>query len=157
MEFLTWLEETPTSQWLVESTWAYYSMLALHAIGMAAVVGGTIMLCLRVLGFSSSMALADLERLRLIAWGGFFINALSGSILFAANGVKLAANSMFQLKIASIILGGVALWALWRAIGPHKEPGHRYNATTKAIAWGTLFFWILAIVAGRYIAYTMTL
>lgn len=156
MEFLNWLSETPISNWLNESTWGYYELLGAHAIGMAAVAGGTLMLCFRVLGFASAMPVADLERLRLIAWGGFFINAISGTIVFFNHGPRLITNYMFQLKIGSIILGGIALWALWRSIGEHREPGYNYGAATKAIAGGTIFFWIMAIVTGRYIAYTLS-
>ncbi len=150
------LSDSPVSAWVSESTWTYYGMLAVHAVGMAAVVGGTFMLCLRVLGFGQGMPVADLERLRLVAWGGFFANAISGAILFCSNGPRLVANNMFQIKIASIILGGVALWGLWRAIGPNRlEPVFVFGGQAKSIAIGTLFFWTVAIVTGRYIAYTI--
>ena len=150
------LSDSPLSAWLNESTWGYYSMLAVHAVGMAAVVGGTFMLCLRVLGFANGMPVYDLERLRLVAWGGFISNAISGGIIFCSNGPRLVGNYMFQIKIASIILGGVVLWALWRSIGANRmEPAFAYGAQAKSIAVGTLFFWTLAIVTGRYIAYTM--
>lgn len=151
------LSESPLSAWLNESTWGYYGLLAVHAVGMAAVVGGTFMLCLRVLGFAQGMPVSDLERLRLVAWGGFFANAVSGAIVFCSNGPRLVGNYMFQIKIASIVLGGVALWGLWRSIGPNRlEPAFAYGGSAKSIAVGTLFFWTLAIVAGRYIAYTLS-
>jgi hypothetical protein len=122
---------------------------------MAAVVGGTMMLCLRVLGCAKGLPVAALERLRLVAWGGFLANAISGSIVFCSNGVKLLSTWTFQLKMACILLGGFALWMLWRTIDPNKSDGrYEYGLQAKTIAFVTLFLWIAAIVAGRYVAYT---
>jgi hypothetical protein len=150
------LEGSALSQWVNESSWGYYSILAVHAVGMAAVVGGTMILCLRILGLAKGLPVVALERLRLVAWGGFLINAISGSIIFCSNGVKLISDWTFQTKMACIVLGGFALWALWRTIDPNKnDGGYEYGLQAKFIAFVTLVLWIGAVLAGRYVAYSL--
>ena len=150
------LEGSALSQWVNESSWGYYSILAVHAVGMAAVVGGTMILCLRILGFAKGLPVVALERLRLVAWGGFLINAISGLIILCSNGVKLLSDWTFQTKMACIVLGGFALWALWRAIDPNKNDGrYEYGLQAKLIASVTLLLWFGAVIAGRYVAYSL--
>ncbi|EIZ79424.1 hypothetical protein WSK_1988, partial [Novosphingobium sp. Rr 2-17] len=158
MNFLETISQSSLSLWVLQSSWAYYSLLAVHGIGMAGIVGSTFMLCLRVLGYARGVAVADLGRLRGVAWGGFLANAMSGAILFASDAPRLAFNGTFQVKIISIILGGIALGCLWRIIGrgPDKEePYFSYGVGAKVAALATFAFWTSAIIFGRHIAYTL--
>jgi hypothetical protein len=148
----------PLSVWALQSSWVYYSLLAVHAIGMAGVVGSTYMLCLRVLGYAQGVAVADIGRLRAVAWAGFLANAISGVMLFCCDAVTLAFNGTFQIKMISIVLGGIAVWVLWRTVGrdPSQEDSYfTYGAGAKAIAITTFAFWTAAIIFGRHIAYTI--
>lgn len=158
MTFLETIAASSFSMWVLESSWAYYSLLAIHGIGMAGVVGSTFMLCLRVLGYARGVAVADIGRLRGIAWTGFFANAISGAILFCSEGPRLVSNGSFQVKMISIVLGGIALGLLWRTVGanPSKdEPYFSYGAGAKLAAAATFAFWTTAIIFGREIAYTL--
>jgi hypothetical protein len=53
MEFLTWLEQTNLSRWVTESPslFAYPSILFLHTAGLAFLVGPSIAISARILGF----------------------------------------------------------------------------------------------------------
>jgi len=158
MTFLEALAASPLSNWVLQSSWVYYSLLAVHAIGMAGIVGGTFMLCFRVLGYARGMAVADISRLRAVAWGGFLMNAVSGAILFCSDAARLAVNGTFQIKMISMVLGMAALWVLWRTVGrnPDKEdPYFTFGATAKIAAIVTFAFWTSAIIFGRHLAYTL--
>ncbi len=158
MTFLKALVALPLSEWVLQSSWVYYSLLAIHAIGMAGIVGGTFMLCFRVLGYAQGVAVADIGRLRAVAWGGFVINAVSGAILFATDAPQLAFNGTFQIKMISMALGVVGLCVLWRTVGrnPDKEdPYFSYGSMAKLIAVVTFAFWTSAIIFGRHLAYTL--
>ena len=54
MHFLTWLEQSGFSTWIRESpsVWAYPTVLFMHTLGLGFLVGGSMVLDLRALGFS---------------------------------------------------------------------------------------------------------
>jgi hypothetical protein len=156
--FLQSLADAPFSIWVMQSAWVYYALLALHGIGMAGVVGSTFMLCLRVLGFAKGVVVADLGNLSRVAWTGFIINLISGIVLFCGSAPQMAVNATFQYKMISIVLGGIALWLLWRTVNRSqgKEiPYFSYSFGAKFAALATFSFWTTAIVFGRDIAYTL--
>ena len=85
MGFLTWLEATQwPAEWVRSSTAGYPSMIALHALGMAIMVGLSLLLDLRILGWFAGIPLPALRRFFGLAWVGFGINFVSGSMLFSA-------------------------------------------------------------------------
>ena len=98
----------------------------------------------------------SLERLTRIAAWGFVANALSGIFIYATDAVKLTVLWTFQLKMLSIVLGGISLWVMWRIIRPHKDDReYDFSPGAKWAAAATIVLWIAAIVFGRYIAYTL--
>ena len=158
MAILEALAASSLSMWVLTSKWGYYGLLVVHAIGMAGIVGSTFMVCLRVLGLARGVIITDLGSLRAVAWGGFLANAISGVILFFSNGPALVQNGTFQIKMLSIVLGGIALGVLWRVLNrdPGKDdPNTAYGAFAKAAAIATFAFWTIAIIFGRDVAYTL--
>lgn len=158
MDFLQDLAEAPLSIWVMQSPWGYYILLAIHGIGMAAVVGSTFMLCFRVLGFAKGIVVSDLGDLKRVAWGGFGINLISGVILFCGSAPQMATNATFQYKLIMILLGGAALWLLWRMVRQSQDandPDATFGPATKIAAIATFAFWTGAIIFGRDIAYTL--
>jgi len=74
MDFLSFIEHTSFSQWVVgsSSVLAYPSILLLHTIGMGVVVGISAGIDLRVLGLAPAVPLAPLERFFPLLWIGFW-------------------------------------------------------------------------------------
>lgn len=156
MEFLTRLEDFDISKWILINEFGHPALLSAHAIGMALVVGIVLMLDLRVLGYAQGIRLQSFRQLVVLAWVGFALNAASGVLMFMAYATTLVANWTFILKIAMIIAGGISVWFLWRAIdaaGDNEQPV--FDRRAKTLAAVTALFWIGAIVAGRFIAYTL--
>ncbi|HLB30303.1 MAG TPA: hypothetical protein VJN91_02130 [Gammaproteobacteria bacterium] len=148
MESLIWLEESGLGVWIRESMWGYPLIIASHAIGMAIVVGIITMLDLRVLGFASRIPLSSINSLFSIAWIGFFLNILSGILLFCADAERFFFQTVFQIKILLIILGVIALWVMLRQIRDQVV-----TSGAKITAIISLFCWFGAIAAGRLTAY----
>jgi hypothetical protein len=146
---LTWLEGLRVSVWVAESDWGYPLLLSAHSMGMAIVVGLLIVLDLRVFGFAAGIPIAALERLMPLAWGGFGINLLSGSLLFASNATRLAGNWAFLVKMACIVLGGLTTFWLWREVRGEN------TVRAKALALVSAALWLSASAFGRLIAYVM--
>ncbi len=159
MNCLTSLQENPIGSWVLSSDYGYYICLVGHAVGMAVVVGAVMMLCIRVLGFSKDQPLLQFEPLFAIAWAGFLLNAATGLALFMANGPNLAKNPPFLIKIGFILFGGLSLWALWRRLITERavviDANGPASVQAKTLAAATMAFWIVAIMAGRLIAYTI--
>ena len=62
MEFFTWLDQSSLAMSIKESAVLYNIPLVLHAVGMAALVGLSTAVYLRILGVASALPLAPMER-----------------------------------------------------------------------------------------------
>jgi hypothetical protein len=157
MKFLSWLEHLAFSQWILTDLWAHPMLLSMHTIGMAFVVGIVLMLDLRVLGFAPGLSLGLFERLLGLAWAGFGLNLVSGILLFMAYATTLILNWTFDLKLGLILAGGISVWSLWRTLraGQQTDGVVVFGDRAKTLAVISALFWLGAIVAGRYIAFTL--
>ena len=148
MEFLIWLEESGLGIWIRESMWGYPLVLASHAVGMAMVVGVVTMIDIRVLGFAARIPIANFNSLFAIAWIGFFLNFISGCLLFCGDAQRFFFQTVFQIKILLIVLGVIALWVLLR-----QTRNKAITRAAKLTAAFSLLCWFGAITAGRLTAY----
>jgi hypothetical protein len=153
--FLTTIENSGLSTWLRESNsiWAYPTVLTLHTIGLALLVGANAALDLRVLGFGKAIAVSDLRPLFRWMWLGFWVNALSGAVLLAADATTKVAAPMFIIKLGLVAAGVAVIIALDRHVyGPATTPGV-ITPAARSLAAASLFIWVIAIAAGRLMAY----
>ena len=148
MDVLAALEHSAFSTWIRESpsVWAYGFVLFLHTVGLAMLVGPSLVVDLRVLGVAAELPLPDFAPFFRLAWWGFALNAASGVVLFAADATMKAVNPVFYAKLALIAAG---MWLLTRirlALGRDAGPP-RWLAAASLVVWSS------AIVAGRLLAY----
>jgi hypothetical protein len=162
MAFLAWLSSSPVGEWVSGSTWAYPGLLFVHTLGLGVLVGLNSAVGLRLLGFAPKVPVADMEPLFQYMWAGFWVNAVSGSILFIADAPKKAANPSFIIKLVLIAL---AVWVM-RALRRHAFPrsanlsnplNQIVSRRAKLLAALSLALWGGAITAGRLMAYTVAL
>jgi hypothetical protein len=156
MGFLTWLQETEFAIFLASDPYAYPVLLCCHAVGMAVVVGLVWVMSARVLGYPKGLSTETFEQMSRIALWGFTLNALSGLLIFSTEATRVIDNTEFLLKMSSIVLGGVTVWYLLRvsrALDPETSRG--FPAAAKIVAVLASVFWLLAIIFGRQIAYTI--
>ena len=156
MDFLLRIEESGFSQWVREadSLFAFPGILLLHTIGMGFVVGINATVDFRILGFAPAVRLQSLVRFFPLMWVGFWINAVTGTILLAVNATKLTVNPDFQIKLAFIALAVINTLMLKRQV--FRDPSiDKTPPSTKAkiLALTSLVFWLGAILSGRLLAY----
>jgi hypothetical protein len=154
MELLTALEDSAFSTWLRESTsiWAYPTILTLHTVGLAILVGTNAVFDLRVLGFADGVPLARIQPFFRTMWAGFWINAVTGAMLFATVATTKGTATVFMLKLGLVVLGVGALLFLRRSVyGGGTAP--RITAGARRWAIVSLVVWTAAIVTGRLMAY----
>jgi len=165
MAFLAWLSGSAVGEWVSGSTWGYPSLLFVHTLGLGVLVGLNSAVGLRLLGFAPRIPVAAMEPLFPYMWAGFWLNAVSGSVLFIADAPKKAANPSFLVKLVLIAFAVVVMRALRRHAFPNpSNPSNPLNplnqivsGRTKMLAAMSLVLWAGAITAGRLMAYTAAL
>src|SRR5215813_2704869 len=111
MEFLRFIEHTSFSQWVTgsSSVLAFPTILLLHTIGMGIVCGISAGIDLRILGLAPALPLAPMEKYFPVLWVGFWINAVTGAVLLAADATTKFTNLDFYVKMIFIALALVNL------------------------------------------------
>jgi hypothetical protein len=158
MELLLRFEQTGLSRLIRESpsVWGYPTILFLHTVGMAVLVGLNAGIDLRVLGFAPALPLAPMAKTFPLMWAGFGINAVSGTLLLIAEATKLA-TPIFYVKMAFVALGLINLRLLDTRVFRNPLVGTTPLAmNAKLLAATSLIFWVGAIASGRLLSYIGT-
>jgi hypothetical protein len=153
---MTWLEGTGYAQWLSVSATGWPVMLTGHAIGLAIVVGIIFSLDLRLLGLFGTIPLTSLDQLLRVGWIGVVINVVTGLSLFTTQATIYVTNLPFLVKIAFVVLGCVNLAYMQRVLrrnGAAWQAAGGVTPLARSLAGSSLLFWVMAVVAGRLIAY----
>lgn len=155
MELLAALENSGFGSWLRESPsiWAYPAVLTLHTLGLGVLVGGNAVLDLRLLGYAPGIPLASLERLFPAMWIGFWVNAISGVVLFIGDATTKGTTLVFMAKLLIIVVGVLVLVAIRRTVYGQGVEALIATPKSRLLALASLVLWFLAIVTGRYMAY----
>jgi hypothetical protein len=155
-ELLTAIEASAFSTFLRESTsvWAYPTVLMLHTVGLALLVGLNAAFDLRLLGVGRGVPLDALETWFPVMWIGFWLNLVTGLMLFATDPIRLGTTTIFFSKLGVVVVG-VALIPLLRSAvyGRAGLPNPTITPTARAYALLSLLVWTAAIVTGRLMAY----
>ncbi len=146
--FATFVRESP-------SLLGYTAVLSLHAIGLAIVVGVSTVVALRLLGWSNEMPLRPVAKLYPLMYTGFWINALSGLALLAANATGMLTMVMFYIKMAFIVAAVVLLTRIRTTVFSEAAlSGNVVDETrNRRLAGGLIGCWLGAIIAGRLTGY----
>jgi hypothetical protein len=148
--FSTWVRESP-------SPFAFWGVLSIHAIGMALLVGASVVIDLRILGFVPDLPLAPLKRFYRFIWAGFWIQVASGALLLVAYPTKALTNPDFYLKLTLIGLAVAVMQVLKkRVFGDKSLSEAAMMSNGKVFATWSLALWIAAVTSGRMLAYTYT-
>jgi hypothetical protein len=148
------LQNSPFSAWVVgsESIWAYPMILTMHTIGLGIVVGAAVIIDLRLLGVGPGIPLEEVKRLFPIFWVGFFINLVSGVMLFVSE-AEDKATPVFLLKLILIAFGVVVTTRIRRLLFRSGSTPMLAASSVRTLAASSLVVWAGAIVAGRLMAY----
>jgi hypothetical protein len=149
------LQQSAFTDWFLgsPSIWAYPTVLTLHTVGMAILVGASFVINLRVLQVSGLIPLHRLQALYRFVWIGFAINLVSGVILFITEAADRIVDPVFGIKMISIAVAlALGLVVKRRAIDRMDAP-QAATLQTRSLAAAALGMWTVAIVAGRLMAY----
>jgi hypothetical protein len=154
-QLLKALQDSAFANWVQQS--AYPFVITLHSIGLATLVGLLVVIDLRVLGFAKALPLPALRRLMTVVWIGFWVNAVSGTMLFAIDAKKDFYSNLFRTKLSAIavglIIGTIIKNKVLNAPSAHSAPDANASGQAKVLAVLSLVCWVGAIVSGRLLAY----
>src|SRR5688572_26358873 len=153
MDLLASLEASGFASWLRESgsIWGYPTVLTLQTLGLGVLVGASTVIDLRLLGAAPQIPLKPLRRLFPVMWVGFWINAISGVALFAADATTKGTTTVFLSKLAIIVVA-IVVMAIKKMVF-RDSAAEKTTVTVRALAVASLVLWLAAIVTGRYMAY----
>ncbi len=156
IELLAALQASALSTWVREAStiWAYPTILTLHTIGLGVLVGVNAAVDLRVLGFGSRIPLEPMEKFFPAMWAGFWVNAVTGLMLFAADPIEKGTTVLFMIKLGLVVAGVALMVALRRTVYRRQAaPPLAVSRVAKAFAAASLLVWVTATAAGRMMAY----
>ncbi len=106
MTFAQSLSETSLHSWVVSQTWLWPTLEVTHFFGLTLLIGGLLVVDLRVLGAAASSPLLATYRLLPIVLVGFGLNLITGVLFIFGDPFRYAANIGFQAKMIIICLAG---------------------------------------------------
>jgi hypothetical protein len=154
----TWLEETPLAVSIATSSYLFPIVETIHVIGVGLVVGTMGIVDLRLLGFASTKrTVRDVASHMLpIAWSGFGIAAISGTLMFISSATHYAENISFQLKLLVLVLAGINMLVFhlltWRSIALWDD-AHKPPTSARFAGAVSLSCWIVIVFLGRWIGF----
>lgn len=155
LNYLTSLENSGFSTWLRESgsIWAYPLVLTLHTTGMGVLVGTNWAVDLRLLGVGGQFPLGKLEGLFRAMWLGFWINFVTGLMLFCADATTKGTAMVFFVKMGLVILAVIIARRTQGVLFPNGQQVASVPTAGRVLALASFALWIGAITAGRFMAY----
>jgi hypothetical protein len=156
MDFFVWLESTAIADAIRTSRWMYPAIETGHYIGLSLLVGGIMLIDLRVLGFARKLPLKSMIGLLPFVWAGFIINIVTGSLLFIYGATNFGMNPAFWLKITFMVLAGLNAFAFDLSVKRYSYDWvvvERPPPLVKTFATLSFALWLCVVTTGRWMAY----
>jgi hypothetical protein len=152
---LAWLENSPFSVWAKGSLWGSPTLLTMHVLGTALVIGLIIIIHLRLLGLFDQIAYTSLKRLFSVFWVGFAVQLVSGAKLWVMKATQYTIDVAFLVKLVLVIAGFVLTLILYGAV---KREAVSWAADTAAprrykVVLPALLVWCAVLVFARLTAF----
>ena len=145
--------------WIQATYWLWPIMEISHFIGLSLLLGGLLVIDLRMAGHFRSFDPTVTHRLLPFVLIGFGINLLTGILFFYGDPVRYSINIGFQIKMGLVVLAGLnAVFYYWK-VGPVM---YCWDANTpsppiaKFVAYTSLALWTGILLCGRLIPYVGT-
>lgn len=155
MQLFAWLEGSAFSTWVREgqTVWAFATILTLHTFGMGVLVGASAVLDLRLLGVGRGIPLGPMRTLFSVMWVGFWLNAVTGTVLFVADATTNGTSVLFGVKLLFVAVGVATMVLIKRDVYGAGANPITVSGTAKQLAMMSMLMWIAAVTTGRLLAY----
>ena len=154
-----WLLGLALNAWIQETVWAWPTLETLHFFGLSLLLGGLLIVDLRLMGFYQGLSLQATHSLLPWVVIGFLINLITGILFVIGDPARYLIHTGFQLKMLLIVLAGLNVgWFYLRVFRQLDSWPDRGSTTTEAKLIGglSLGLWFSILVLGRFIPYVST-
>lgn len=159
VDILQRLQDSSLGVWVSTSPslLAYPTILTLHTVGLAMVVGPNAVLNLRVLGFARAINFDALRPIFRVMLLGLIINASTGLALFISEAADKGTTYTFWIKLliiaVALAVAGIMKRRLYPAGDGFASPADAITPGLRILAVLSCALWVGAIFAGRLMAY----
>jgi energy-coupling factor transporter transmembrane protein EcfT len=151
-EILHWIRDTSLGVAVRESRWIFATGETFHFIGLSLLVGGILIIDLRLLGFIRKIPMRAALAFLPFVIVGFLINLATGIVFFSADPMMYWPNPAFKLKMFLILVAGLNALVFMVLEQRHalrlrddESPGR----LAKVTAGLSLGLWLGVILLGR--------
>ena len=152
---LAWLESTSIAVWLGESpsVWAMPTVLTLHTMGMAVLVGASWVLDLRLLGLNKNVPLSNYRWVFRAVAIGLVVNLITGVLLFMKNATTWGTALPFLAKMAFVVASAATILPIRTYVLNSTAGPSVISDRARMLAIASIVAWTAAVTAGRLLAY----
>ena len=149
----------PLNLWIQSTYWLWPILEITHFIGLSLLLGGLILIDLRMAGHFRAFNVIATHKLLPVVFLGFALNLFTGVLFFCGDPLRYSVNIGFQIKMVLVAFAGLnALLYYWK-INPviHTwNPAAESPPIAKAVAYASLITWTGVLLCGRLIPYVGT-
>jgi predicted ferric reductase len=152
---LAWLESTSIAVWLGESpsVWAMPTVLTLHTMGMAVLVGASWVLDLRLLGLNKNVPLSNYRWVFRAVAIGLLVNLVTGVLLFMKNATSWGTAFPFLMKMLFVVASAATILPIRTYVLNSGAGRDDVTSNVRLLAIASIVAWSAAVTAGRLLAY----
>jgi Family of unknown function (DUF6644) len=160
LEICQWLESTRLAALIQESQYGFPLVVGLHILGLAFSVGMLLCVDLRMAGLALRGSRISAVYRGFAPWflAGYAVMLVSGLTLFTAYATLAYSNVYFRIKVLALLLAGLnalVFHFVTQRSAARWDDAPRPPAGVRAAGVASLALWVLVILAGRMMSYTM--
>ncbi len=151
------IEQLPLAVAMRHDLWLYPIVEIVHIIGFVTLVGGIVVLDLRLLGLSRGLPVRALAR-HVLPWsiGALLLIVPSGLLMFIAHAGDFVGNTAFIIKMVLLLCAGANAAAFHAGAfrgAASWDAGSDVPVAAKLHALASLLIWAGVLACGRLLAY----
>jgi hypothetical protein len=146
----------PLNQWIQATYWLWPVLEIIHFMGLSLLLGGLIVIDLRMAGHIRALNPAATHKLLPLLFIGFGLNLITGVLFFYGDPLRYSVNIGFQIKMMLVILAGMNAGLYYWKINPamgNWEQNAEAPSDAKFVAYTSLTLWFGVLLCGRLIPY----
>ena len=151
--------DSSLNQWIQATYWLWPILEIIHFAGLSLLLGGLIVMDLRMAGHFRSLDPDAIHKLLPLVFLGFGLNLATGILFFYGDPMRYSINIGFQFKMFLVLIAGLnALLYYWK-VRPQMEGWNTDTpspAIARCVAYTSLTVWTGVLLAGRLIPYVGT-
>ena len=161
LELMKAIRATPIGTVIAENAFLFPVIECVHVLAITFVVGTILMVDLRLLNVAARHRNVSVMEHEILpyTWAAFVLAAITGALLFTSNAPKYYVNWFFRIKFVFMACAAINMLVLHfvtsKDIKAWEGAGIEPPAAAKLAGALSLFFWLLVIIFGRWIGFTL--